>query len=71
MSGDVMLDPRLIRFTHSRIRPLFSCGRRVEDTLESLRSGTIKMADLPRITVIEVSTMRVSDSVHGAALLLP
>lgn len=54
-SGDVLLDPREIRFTHSRIRPFFSCGRRVEQTLEDLRAGEIKVADLPRITVIKVS----------------
>lgn len=53
-SGEVMLDPRTIRFTHSRIRPFFSCGRRVEQTLEDLRAGTVSVRDLPRITVIEV-----------------
>lgn len=48
------LDPRNIRFAHSRIRPVFSgCGRRVEDTLEDIRQGKTSVAALPTITVIE------------------
>ncbi|CAM9297661.1 unnamed protein product, partial [Chrysoparadoxa australica] len=47
------LDPRRIRFAHSRIRPVFSgCGRRLEDTLEEIRSGLTAISDLPVITVI-------------------
>lgn len=52
--GELEIDPREIRFTHSRIRPFFSCGRRVLDTLEDVRAGTLSTADMPIITVIQV-----------------
>ena len=41
-----------LRYQHSRIRPVFSgCGRRVEDTLNDLRSGRAAVKDLPPIQV--------------------
>ena len=47
------LNPLSIRFQHSRIRPYFSgCGRRVEDTLQSIREGKLAISDLPPIQVI-------------------
>eukprot|EP00755_Sulcionema_specki_P015791 Sspe_Gene.9891::Locus_3325_Transcript_3_3_Confidence_0.600_Length_3071::g.9891::m.9891/K08597/SENP8, NEDP1, DEN1; sentrin-specific protease 8 len=50
--GLVPVDVKDVRFTHSRIRPFFSCGRRVEQTLDDLRKGVIAVADLPPITLI-------------------
>jgi hypothetical protein len=42
------------RFTHSKIRPFFSgCGRRIEDTLNSLINREIAVDDLPLINVLE------------------
>lgn len=56
-NGEELLDPREIRFTHSRIRPLFSCGRRVTETLDDVREKKITVAQLPRITVIQQDNM--------------
>ena len=43
----------IVCFTHARVRPYFSgCGIRLEDTLQSLASGAMKVEDLPMITVI-------------------
>ena len=47
------IDPRRIRFQHSRIRPYFSgCGRSVEDTLQVIREGKLDPRDLPPIQVL-------------------
>mmetsp|Transcript_6810 Transcript_6810/g.10013 ORF Transcript_6810/g.10013 Transcript_6810/m.10013 type:complete len:252 (+) Transcript_6810:49-804(+) len=55
-SGDgehLFVDPKLIRFQHSRIRPYFSgCGRSVSDTMEQIRNGDVSPNDLPTIQVI-------------------
>jgi hypothetical protein len=47
-----MVDPMPIYFTFSRIRPQFSCGRFVKDTLDELLNGTISVRDLPSIAVL-------------------
>lgn len=48
----IAVDPARIRFQHSRIRPFFSgCGRHLQETLESIRSGEISAEDLPPIQV--------------------
>ena len=50
----LMIDPREIRFTHSRVRPFFSgCGRSLESTIESIINKEITIEDLPMITVIK------------------
>lgn len=50
--GDVVqLDPSLIYFTFSRIRPLFSCGRTLHSTLEQIMNGTLTPQDLPLLCV--------------------
>ena len=47
------IDVESVRFTHSRIRPVFSgCGRKLEDTLAGLLSGEMDIKSLPVITVI-------------------
>ncbi|CAM9279908.1 unnamed protein product [Discosporangium mesarthrocarpum] len=47
------VDPRRIRFAHSKIKPVFSgCGRTIEKTLEEIRTGKTSPSDLPLITVI-------------------
>ena len=52
--GDLIaVDPALVRFQHSRIRPFFSgCGRSVMGTLDSIRNQEISPSDLPPIQVI-------------------
>mmetsp|Transcript_14420 Transcript_14420/g.23932 ORF Transcript_14420/g.23932 Transcript_14420/m.23932 type:complete len:203 (+) Transcript_14420:104-712(+) len=53
-SAGVEIDPVDIRFTHARIRPFFTgCGKRIQDTIQEIIDGTITVADLPLITVIE------------------
>eukprot|EP01036_Dinobryon_divergens_P022380 gene22380-30631_t len=50
------IDPEIIRFTHSRVRPHFSgCGKKIEDSITELKIGTTKLDDIPLITVIENS----------------
>lgn len=47
------VDPRRVRYAHSKIKPIFSgCGRTIEQTLEEIREGTTQPSDLPTITVI-------------------
>lgn len=46
------IDPSSVYFTFSRIRPQFSCGRRVEDTLQALVDGSLKVEELPTIAVL-------------------
>jgi hypothetical protein len=53
----VEIDPAVIYFTFSRIRPTFSCGRTIEQTLADLRSNVLKPHQLPQITLL-------SDGVH-------
>eukprot|EP01041_Mallomonas_annulata_P009221 gene9221-19119_t len=46
------VDPSLVRFTHSRIRPRFSgCGRLIQDTIDDLLSGKISIDALPIIAI--------------------
>jgi hypothetical protein len=47
-----MVDPTPIYFTFSRIRPQFSCGRLVNDTLTELLEGRLKPSELPSIAVL-------------------
>lgn len=50
----ITLDPRVIRYTHARIRPIFSgCGKRLDDTIQELLDGVISIQDVPLITVVE------------------
>ena len=56
--GDAILelDPADIRFAHSKICPNFSgCGRSVLHTLEEIKSGSLRVEDLPMITVVRTS----------------
>ena len=49
----ISVDPRFVRFQHSRIRPAFSgCGRSVMGTLDSIRKRETSPYDLPPIQVI-------------------
>jgi hypothetical protein len=54
MSADatVDIDPQIIYFTFSRIRPKFSCGRTVQETIDALSNGSLSFLDLPRISVL-------------------
>eukprot|EP01061_Rhynchopus_euleeides_P009985 TRINITY_DN19307_c0_g1_i1.p1 TRINITY_DN19307_c0_g1~~TRINITY_DN19307_c0_g1_i1.p1 ORF type:complete len:374 (+),score=115.73 TRINITY_DN19307_c0_g1_i1:105-1226(+) len=55
-AGLVPIDPAVVYFTHARIRPQFSCGRRIEDTIEDVATGKITVEDLPPITLIASMT---------------
>lgn len=46
------IDPKDVFFTFSRLRPRFSCGRRVEDTLNAIRNNTLRVQDLPPINIL-------------------
>eukprot|EP00039_Didymoeca_costata_P018396 m.333291 g.333291 ORF g.333291 m.333291 type:complete len:150 (+) comp17110_c0_seq1:127-576(+) len=50
--GLIEVDPALVRFTHSKIRAVFSCGRQIEQTMEQIRSGALQCDDLPTISVM-------------------
>ncbi|KAK3288555.1 hypothetical protein CYMTET_3976 [Cymbomonas tetramitiformis] len=56
----IRVDPRNIRFTHSKIRPYFSDARRVEDTLDEIKDGKLNPDELRNITVIQQETYYVS-----------
>lgn len=48
------IDPSIIRFTHSRIRPFFTGNNfRIETTINDIVEQRTKVSDLPLITVIE------------------
>jgi hypothetical protein len=44
---EIEVDPDIVYFTFSRVRPFFSCGRPVQATLDALIKGDISTADLP------------------------
>ncbi|KNC71761.1 hypothetical protein SARC_15695, partial [Sphaeroforma arctica JP610] len=46
------IDPMEVRFTHSKISPTFSCGRKLEDTLAELVDESLRVSQLPKITVL-------------------
>jgi hypothetical protein len=49
----IEIDPEIIYFTHSRVRPFFTgCNKRIEQTLDEIREGITKISDIPLITVI-------------------
>ncbi|KAG5506455.1 hypothetical protein JKF63_05958 [Porcisia hertigi] len=48
----VEVDPLLVYFTFSRIRPRFSCGRTIESTLQQFRDGELQPRDLPLLSVL-------------------
>lgn len=53
MKNIIDIDPDIIYFTHSRVRPLFTgCNKRIEQTFEEIRNGETSIEDIPLITVI-------------------
>lgn len=46
------VDPKEVFFTFSRLRPKFSCGRRVQDTLDAILDNKLRAEDLPPISVL-------------------
>ncbi len=46
------VDPDDVFFTFSRLRPQFSCGRRVQDTLDAILARELRAEDLPPISVL-------------------
>ncbi|CAG9573161.1 conserved hypothetical protein [Leishmania major strain Friedlin] len=48
----IHIDPLLVYFTFSRIRPHFSCGRTIESTLKQFRDGELHPRDLPLLSVL-------------------
>lgn len=49
--GTHLIDPSLIYFTFSRIRPVFSCGRTIESTRQQFLKGELRVTDLPLLSV--------------------
>ena len=49
---EIEIDPDIIYFTFSRVRPFFSCGRPVQQTLDALIKGDLTTADLPQISLL-------------------
>lgn len=51
--GTIEIDPDIIYFTHSRVRPFFTgCNKRIEQTFEEIRQGVTSIEDIPLITVL-------------------
>lgn len=50
--GMIEIDPSLVYFTFSRIRPTFSCGRPIQQTLDQLLKGELQPGDLPSISLL-------------------
>ncbi|CAM9264907.1 unnamed protein product, partial [Ectocarpus fasciculatus] len=47
------IDPSIVFYTHSKIRPVFSgCGKSIQDTIDEITSGAIAPSELPFITVL-------------------
>jgi hypothetical protein len=46
------VNPSDVFFTFSRLRPKFSCGRRVQDTLDAILNKNLRAEDLPPINVL-------------------
>jgi hypothetical protein len=55
-SDELDIDPALVYFTFSRVRPFFSCGRPVQETLDALLSGSLSTSELPSITLLHDGT---------------
>lgn len=59
--GESWIDPAEIRFTHARIRPVFSgCAKQVTETLAELVDGRLRLRDLPMITIVSGASDGVS-----------
>lgn len=51
----ISIDPINIRFTHSKIKSVYSgCGRAIKDTIDAVRNGEISVDDIPLIAVMEI-----------------
>lgn len=50
----ITIQPDIVYFTHSRVRPQFTgCNKVIADTIAEIVSGQTKIEDIPMITVIE------------------
>jgi hypothetical protein len=47
------VDPAQIRFTHAKIRPVFSDGKVVQETYNAIERRELPVEDLPKITIIQ------------------
>jgi hypothetical protein len=50
----IMVDPALIRFEHSKIRPRFSDQKSVQQTLQDIIDKKVNIKDIPQITVVPI-----------------
>lgn len=50
---EILANPHEVLFTNSTISDHFSCGRSVSSTIESLTSGEVSVADIPKIAVVK------------------
>lgn len=46
------IDPSIIRYQHSKIKPVFSDGKLIDATIESIRNKEISVDDIPHIHVL-------------------
>ena len=61
MKETITIDPSIIYFTHSKIRNKFSgCGKYLHETVEELKTKSICIEDIPKITVIKVDSRFIS-----------
>ncbi|KAL0485889.1 hypothetical protein AKO1_002158 [Acrasis kona] len=51
----ISVDPRFLRFEHSKIRPKFSDQKSVKQTLQDILDKKVMVKDLPTITVVPIS----------------
>lgn len=50
----ITINPDIVYFTHSRVRPQFTgCNKVISDTIQEIVDGHTKISDIPLITVIE------------------
>ena len=49
--------PLNIRFAHDSVSHKFSCGRRLDDTLDELWYGRIRVTDIPQMIVVRVGDL--------------
>lgn len=50
----ITIQPDIVYFTHSRVRPQFTgCNKVIADTIAEIVSGQTRIEDIPMITVIE------------------
>jgi hypothetical protein len=50
----MQIDPKYIRFEHSKIRPKFSDQKSVQQTLQDIIDKKVQLKDIPHISVVPI-----------------